>query len=126
MSRFTDLINTGDEELAEELISPKAIFHVPGGSEPMRGAPGYLEIIAMMRAGFPDIQWTLEGLIAEGDKIAARFTMRGPQIQAVRRIRPRRPPAGQMYSLIVAEASGRRPHTGGSRWGERSALMRRD
>jgi predicted ester cyclase len=31
----------------------------------------------MMRAGFPDIQWTLEELIAEGDKVAARFTMRG-------------------------------------------------
>jgi steroid delta-isomerase-like uncharacterized protein len=31
----------------------------------------------MMRSGFPDIQWTLEELIAEGDKVAARFTMRG-------------------------------------------------
>ena len=31
----------------------------------------------MMRAGFPDIQWTLEEIIAETDKVAARFTMRG-------------------------------------------------
>ena len=31
----------------------------------------------MMRSGFPDIQWTLEDLITEGDKVAARFTMRG-------------------------------------------------
>jgi len=31
----------------------------------------------MMRAGFPDIQWTLQELISEGDKLAARFTMRG-------------------------------------------------
>jgi predicted ester cyclase len=31
----------------------------------------------MMRGGFPDIQWTLEEIIAEDDKIAARFTMRG-------------------------------------------------
>ena len=31
----------------------------------------------MMRGGFPDIQWTLEETIAEGDKVAARFTMRG-------------------------------------------------
>jgi hypothetical protein len=31
----------------------------------------------MMRGGFPDIQWTLEEVIAEGDKVAARFTMRG-------------------------------------------------
>jgi steroid delta-isomerase-like uncharacterized protein len=31
----------------------------------------------MMRGGFPDIQWTLEEMVAEGDKVAARFTMRG-------------------------------------------------
>ena len=28
-------------------------------------------------SGFPDIQWTLEEMVAEGDKVAARFTMRG-------------------------------------------------
>ena len=43
----------------------------------MRGPAGYLAIIGMMRGGFPDIQWTLEETIAEGDKVAARFTMRG-------------------------------------------------
>ena len=31
----------------------------------------------MMREGFPDIQWTLEEMVAEGDNVAARFTMRG-------------------------------------------------
>jgi steroid delta-isomerase-like uncharacterized protein len=77
MQRFTQFINTASEELAGELISPGAIFHVPGRAEPMRGPAGYLAIIGMMRGGFPDIQWTLEETIAEGDKVAARFTMRG-------------------------------------------------
>ena len=49
----------------------------PGAFRAVKGPSGYLTIIAMMRAGFPDIQWTLEELIAEGDKVAARFTMRG-------------------------------------------------
>ena len=77
MQRFTQFINTASEELAGELISPDAVFHVPGRAEPMRGPAGYLAIIGMMRGGFPDIQWTLEETIAEGDKVAARFTMRG-------------------------------------------------
>jgi steroid delta-isomerase-like uncharacterized protein len=77
MSRFLEFINTASEKLASELISPEAIFHVPGRPEPMRGPGGYLEIIGMMRGGFPDIQWTLEEMITEGDMIAARFTMRG-------------------------------------------------
>ncbi len=77
MHRFTELINTASEKLAGELIAPEAIFHVPGRPEPMRGPTGYLAIIGMMRAGFPNIQWTLEEMIAEADKVAARFTMRG-------------------------------------------------
>jgi steroid delta-isomerase-like uncharacterized protein len=77
MHRFTDFINTASEKLAVELISPNAVFHVPGRPEPLRGPAGYLEIIGMMRGGFPDIQWTLEEMIAESDKVAARFTMRG-------------------------------------------------
>ena len=77
MRRFVEFINTGSEKLAEELIAPDAVFHVPGRPEPMRGPAGYLSIIGMMRSGFPDIQWTLEEMIAEEDKVAARFTMRG-------------------------------------------------
>ena len=61
MKQFLVFINTASEALATELQGPS----------------GYLALIGMMRGGFPDIQWTLEETIAEGDKIAARFTMRG-------------------------------------------------
>jgi steroid delta-isomerase-like uncharacterized protein len=37
-------------------------------------------IIAMMRSGFPDIQWTLEEMIAEENKVAARFSMSGTHL----------------------------------------------
>jgi steroid delta-isomerase-like uncharacterized protein len=77
MSRFVQFINTADPRLADQLISPKAIFYVPGRAEPMEGPAGYLTIIAMMRSGFPDIQWALDELILEDDKAAARFTMTG-------------------------------------------------
>ena len=77
MYSFTEFINTANEKLADELISPDAVFHVPGRAEPVRGPAGYLEIIGMMREGFPDIQWTVEEMVAEADMVAARFTMRG-------------------------------------------------
>ena len=77
MQKFVEFINTASEALADELISTNAIFHVPGSPEPMRGPAGYLAIIGMMREGFPDIQWTLEEMVAERDKVAARFIMRG-------------------------------------------------
>jgi steroid delta-isomerase-like uncharacterized protein len=77
MRRFVDFINTASQQLAEELVSPDAVFHVPGRAEPVRGPAGYLAIIGMMRGGFPDVQWTLEQMVTEGDTVAARFTMRG-------------------------------------------------
>lgn len=77
MNQFTAFINSASPELATELVSKDAEFHVPGQSEPMRGPEGYLAIINMMRSGFSDIQWSLEETINENDKVAARFTMRG-------------------------------------------------
>jgi len=77
MRRFVQFINTADEMLGEELVAPNAEFYVPYQSEPLVGPPGYLRAIEVMRGGFPDIQWTLEELIAEDEKIAARYTMRG-------------------------------------------------
>ena len=77
MQRFVQFINTADPKLADELVSPEAIFFVPGRPDPLNGPAGYMEIINMMRSGFPDIQWTLEETIAEGDNLVARYTMRG-------------------------------------------------
>src|SRR6185312_15169179 len=56
--------------MARDLVSPNAIFHVPGRPDPLTGPEGYLAIIAMMRGGFPDIQWTLEEMVVEPTKVA--------------------------------------------------------
>ena len=77
MNRFVEFINTASEILSKELISADARFYVPGQPEPLRGPAGYLNIINMMRSGFPDIRWELEEMVAEKEKVAARFTMRG-------------------------------------------------
>jgi steroid delta-isomerase-like uncharacterized protein len=105
MSRFVEFINTANEGLAEEHISPDAIFYVPGNLEPMRGPGGYLAIIGMMREGFPDIQWAMEEMVAEGDKVAVRFTMRGAHRGAFFGV----PPTGkaiEVQSLAFYRLSG--------------------
>ncbi|MCX4149190.1 ester cyclase [Paraburkholderia madseniana] len=76
-SRFVEFINTASEALAEELVDANAIFHAPVSPDPFIGPQGYMKILGMMRSGFPDIQWTLEEMIAENDTVAARFIMRG-------------------------------------------------
>ena len=77
MNRFVEFINSANEDLASDLISADAIFHAPSHPEPLRGPAGYMDVLEMMRSGFPDVQWTLEETVSEGDTVAARFTMRG-------------------------------------------------
>jgi steroid delta-isomerase-like uncharacterized protein len=77
MPRFVQFINTADEKLGEELIAPDAEFYVPFQSDPLVGPTGWLKAVQVMRGGFPDVQWTLEELVVEGEKVAARYTMRG-------------------------------------------------
>ena len=95
IQRFTsEFINTASPALAAELIAPDAIFHAPG-MPPLRGPDGYLALLGMLRRGFPDVQWTLEDAVAEGDKVAARFTMRGTHTGAFMGI----PPTGKPFSV---------------------------
>ena len=77
INRFVEFINTASERLSIELVSPDAEFYVPVQTEPLRGPAGYMQILKMMRGGFPDIQWTLVEMIGEDNTIAARFVMRG-------------------------------------------------
>lgn len=56
MKRFETCINTNDLKLGEELISEKAAFMTPVSPTPLYGAAGYLSVVSLMRASFPDVQ----------------------------------------------------------------------
>lgn len=75
--RFVDFINSGDPSIGETVIAPEAEFLTPFSPEPMRGLPGYLQILTIMRGAFADIQWSIDRTVIEGDTVAARFELRG-------------------------------------------------
>ncbi len=77
MKKFETMINTADEKLAEELISDKASFYTPASIEPLFGGSGYLSVVHWLRSGFSDVQWKLEEMLEEGNKIAVRWTCSG-------------------------------------------------
>lgn len=76
MRRILEIFNTGNVNLADELIATDAIDHqAPPGIE--QGLVGFKQLITMFRAAFSDIHFTIEDIIAEGDKVVARGTMSG-------------------------------------------------
>ena len=59
----------------EELCAPDYVWHGTGVWPDMDLA-GMKQALTAWYAAFPDVHFTVEDLIAEGDKVAARVTMR--------------------------------------------------
>lgn len=69
-------INSGNTTVAESLIAKDHISldSAPGQEQ---GREGLISNLARMRAAFPDLEWTIEEQIAEGDTVACYFIWRG-------------------------------------------------
>ena len=80
--------NKGNPALADEIIASNFVNHDPGTPPLPAGPEGYKQLVTMYRTGFPDIQLTVENLIAEGDKVVSRWTARGTNTGALGDISP--------------------------------------
>src|SRR5262245_28757117 len=73
---YHDLWNAWNFDVAEELIAPDISFRGSLGVA-VRGGAGFLEYVRTVRGAFPDFHNSIEELIAENDKVAARLTYSG-------------------------------------------------
>jgi predicted ester cyclase len=84
---FEELLSTDNLALADELLFPGFRFYFAGSPEPM-DLQSYKGFLAARRGAFPDRRFVVEDMIAEGDKVSARFTMRGTHKGELRGIAP--------------------------------------
>jgi steroid delta-isomerase-like uncharacterized protein len=84
---FEELLSTDNLALADEILSPDFRFYFAGSPDPM-DLKRYKDFLAARRAAFPDRRFAVEDMIAEGDKVSARFTMRGTHNGELRGIAP--------------------------------------
>jgi steroid delta-isomerase-like uncharacterized protein len=68
--------NKGDMDTADEIIDPEYI-HYSAGVPDVIGLEDAKQSIAEFRTAFPDLQWTVDDIFAEGDKVVVRETFRG-------------------------------------------------
>ena len=73
---WKELINEGKTEEMNELIASDYALHAPGGYE-KRGIEGLKEFIGWLHTSFPDIHFTVDDVIAEGDKVVSFYTVKG-------------------------------------------------
>jgi len=71
-----EVINRGNVAVIDELSDPSFVDHsIPPGVPPtVEGLKGFLK---QFRAAFPDLHYTIDDQIAEGDRIVQRLTASG-------------------------------------------------
>ncbi|MCA1615645.1 MAG: ester cyclase [Acidobacteria bacterium] len=76
---FEEVWNKGRAEAIDELFAADGTAHglADAGGEPLRGPAGFKPFFQRFRDAFPDIEVTVEDVITEGDKVAARCSVRG-------------------------------------------------
>lgn len=62
--------------MLNEVLSPSYVYRdAPPGTPP--GAEGIKQVVSMFHTAFPDLEITIDDMVAEGDKVCARATTRG-------------------------------------------------
>ena len=104
--RFVDEVQSGGNiDAIDELCSPEFVNHSAPPGVPSN-CEGVKLVTAMFRQAFPDSYFTVEEMVAEGDKVATRKTFHGTHQGEFMGI----PPTGQQVSIglidIVRIADG--------------------
>jgi predicted ester cyclase len=76
---FDDVWNQGNMAAADDLFAPTSVIHGPTAAPGQAGPGAFKQGVTDLRTTFPDLHFTVEDQIAEGDEVATRFTMHGTQ-----------------------------------------------
>jgi steroid delta-isomerase-like uncharacterized protein len=80
--------NRGDVEMVDALFAATYVSHNPGNPDQEPGPRGVKDFVARVRAEWPDIRFTVEEQLAEGDLVATRWTVRATHQREVAGVAP--------------------------------------
>ena len=100
---FDEVWNQGRSQTIDELAAPDVTMHGLGedGGD-VRGPDGFRPFWQRFREAFPDLQITVDDLLADGDKTAVRVTLRGTHRGPTLGV----PPSGRpvrMSGMVIAQ-----------------------
>jgi steroid delta-isomerase-like uncharacterized protein len=73
--RSWEIVSPDNLDLIEEVYAPDLVWHEP--DQDIRGYEQAKQFVSTFFAAMPDINITVEDLIAEGEKVVSRYTIRG-------------------------------------------------
>ncbi len=77
--RYIDeVFNKGNFTVVDEVLAPGFVDHNPSPGQ-ATGPTGAKEFARIYRTAFPDLKVHIEDMVAEGDRVSVRSTVRGTQ-----------------------------------------------
>jgi len=73
---YAELMSNGDLSFVDKYMLPEFEFSNPTHVDPYRGAE-FKNLVTMLRGAFPDVKFTIEHLLGEGDTVVGHWTARG-------------------------------------------------
>jgi steroid delta-isomerase-like uncharacterized protein len=90
---YEEVWNGGNLAVVDELFAANSVFHDP--STTLHGPAEFKAYVTMYRNAFPDTDFTIEDVIAEGDKVVTRWIARGTHKGELQGI----PPTGKQVAV---------------------------
>ena len=73
---FEEVFPGGDPSAVRDLVAPGIIDHDPIPGQPA-GLEGIEYVVSTLHTAQPDLQFSIDDLLAEADRVAIRWTLRG-------------------------------------------------
>ena len=102
---YIEGMNTRDMGIIEEVFSPEYISHFPG-QPPTQGIEPIKDVLQSFFDAFPDIVFKIEDQLAEGDRVATRWSAQGTHQGEWRGFPPREngiPPTGRHVTFSATD-----------------------
>jgi steroid delta-isomerase-like uncharacterized protein len=77
---WEEIWHQGDLKRIDDLFAADFVRHDPGRE--LHGADQNRQFITMLRTAFPDLHYTVDDQIAEGDRVCVRYRFQGTHLNA--------------------------------------------
>jgi steroid delta-isomerase-like uncharacterized protein len=90
-----EIWNQGRFEIIDELAAGDIVVHGAAPGQDLHGTAALTQFYSALRAAFPDLRFTIEDQIAEGDRVVTRWSARGTHLGEFEGI----PPTGKTAAI---------------------------
>ena len=93
--RWVDGLNRGDVSGADAAFAADCVVHITGTADPVVGVAAWKAFVQAFLTAFPDIQFTMQDQVVNGNRVAMRWVAHGTHTGPLGPL----PPTGRSISI---------------------------